>query len=79
MLVVAVCEVVFAKLLFEVMMLMGYCYSSGVGDGIRFVVVMSNNSIIFDCVSVSSDNNSGINSILVLIIVRVVLVLCTAI
>ena len=78
MLVVAVCEVVFAELFFEVMMLMGYCYSSGVGDGIRFVDVMSNNSI-FDCVSVSSDNNSGINSILVLIIVGVVLVLCTAI
>ena len=37
------------------------------------------NISIFDCVSVSSDNNSGINSILVLIIVGVVLVLCTAI
>ena len=37
------------------------------------------NISIFDCVSVSSDNNSGSNSTLVFVIVRVVLVVCTAI
>ena len=37
------------------------------------------NSSIFDCVSVSSDNNSGSNSTLVFVIVGVMLVVCTAI
>ena len=37
------------------------------------------NSSIFDCVSVSNDNNSGSNSTLVFVIVRVMLVVCTAI